>query len=421
MVEAQWLAAGVAYSRKFHAARDAPTTLTIGGVPCADVICWPYLRGEECSCGGTRAHVFRNGCGRAVNSALSAQAAPCRHGATCKRGVHPTADDVRRELSAWWRATHGGEPEFAHAAVAAAAPPPDASRSTTSAAGASASRRCTLPAARLLELLSIHASDSPHIEKFLAEPCFAAMVGDDRVRRLFEMRSRVKEMGEAYSVLQQLRALVAEGTAAGTCGADGEGLTIIDACSGRGMGPTLLSYALPSARVLMIDANANMELSHVAARPNLAFLRADLYAASTVAAIAAEARAARACVVTGMHLCGALSPKLIDIAVAVEDVDALVLCPCCLKGAHGAAVARAAEERGTDAYDTLMETLQAICEREVAGVPGVSLRVVRDEHMISPRNCFLLMRRPPRPAGAEVAAFARCEPCEPPESSLALS
>ena len=87
----------------------------------------------------------------------------------------------------------------------------------------------------------------------------------------------------------------------------------------------------------------------------------------------------------------------------------------CLKGAHGAAVARAAEERGTDAYDTLMETLQAICEREVAGVPGVSLRVVRDEHMISPRNCFLLMRRPPRPAGAEAAAAARCEPCEPPE------
>ena len=90
----------------------------------------------------------------------------------------------------------------------------------------------------------------------------------------------------------------------------------------------------------MIDANANMELSHVAARPNLAFLRADLYAASTVAAITAEARAARACVLTGMHLCGALSPKLIDVAVAVEDVDALVLCPCCLKGAHGAAVAR---------------------------------------------------------------------------------
>ena len=81
MVEAQWLAAGVAYSRKFHAARDAPTTLTIGGLPCADVICWPYLRGEECLCDGKLAHIFRNGCGRAVNSALSAQAAPCRHGA----------------------------------------------------------------------------------------------------------------------------------------------------------------------------------------------------------------------------------------------------------------------------------------------------------------------------------------------------
>ena len=58
------------------------------------------------------------------------------------------------------------------------------------------------------------------VAAFLAEPCFAAMVGDDRVRRLFEMRSRVKEMGEAYSVLQQLRALVAELTIAGTRGAD---------------------------------------------------------------------------------------------------------------------------------------------------------------------------------------------------------
>ena len=52
---------GVAYSRKFHAARDAPTTLTIGGLPCADVICWPYLRGEECLCDGKLAHIFRNG------------------------------------------------------------------------------------------------------------------------------------------------------------------------------------------------------------------------------------------------------------------------------------------------------------------------------------------------------------------------
>lgn len=35
--------------------------------------------------------------------------------------------------------------------------------------------------------------------------------------------------------------------------------------------------------------------------------------------------------VVGMHLCGALSPRLIDLVVAVESIDAMVLCPCCLK------------------------------------------------------------------------------------------
>ena len=70
MSERPWLAAGVEYARKFRSARDAGTSLTIGGVACADVICWSFLRAPdaECGCGGRLAHVFPGACGRAVTA-----------------------------------------------------------------------------------------------------------------------------------------------------------------------------------------------------------------------------------------------------------------------------------------------------------------------------------------------------------------
>ena len=116
------------------------------------------------------------------------------------------------------------------------------------------------------------------------------MLADERLRALLAMRSRVKELSEACSVCEQVRALVGADTVA----AGGEGAVVLDVCSGKGLGATLLSYMLPKGRVVMLDANGEMELAHVAARPNLSFRHADIFSAQLPAVVREEAAGAKA-------------------------------------------------------------------------------------------------------------------------------
>jgi hypothetical protein len=150
----------------------------------------------------------------------------------------------------------------------------------------------------------------------------------------------------------------------------------------------LLSYFFPDARVVMLDANGSMDLSHVAGRENVRFWHCDLFGDSAVRAIREtietenredagfftkktkktpfrrRRRRRRFRVLLGMHLCGALSPRLIDLAFGLDDVDGLVLCPCCVKGGLGGACRRAAKARKVSPYVVLCETLRRVCEEE---------------------------------------------------------
>ena len=77
-------------------------------------------------------------------------------------------------------------------------------------------------------------------------------------------------------------------------------------------------------------------------------------------------------------------------------------------------------------YDVLLETLQAICAREIAATaaagqaaPALSIKV--DRSMLSPKNAFVLVTKPS--AGLSVAAAApsgadpRTNPCTEQDSS----
>ena len=154
---------------------------------------------------------------------------------------------------------------------------------------------------------------------------------------------------------------------------DGRGVVVVDVCSGKGFAATLLSFLLPrGARVLMADANGDMELSHVAARPNVSFAHVDVFAPSCLTAIRAALDASQRdlddqddgqdrppegcstgsaprprsssssssvvseCVLVGVHLCEASRQRLLDLAVGLAPrCRGLVLCPCCLRGALG--------------------------------------------------------------------------------------
>eukprot|EP00966_Prymnesium_polylepis_P038186 885318-Prymnesium_polylepis.1 len=357
-VEAPWLAAGVQYQRKFASAR-APSSegasssdeLLLGGKPCAALLCWPYIKGADtCGCQGTLAHVLRGACGRAINGALgrcASKTVACR-GVNCRAALHPTAEDIRAALGAWWQETKGEPPVFALAASqrqprshGTSAAKGERSAASAAEGGGGTPARCTLPAARVVELLRAHEADSPYIAAFLEAPYLQSMLDDESLRALLAMRSRVKEVSEAFSVCEVVRSVAGAERIQG----GGEGMVVFDVCSGKGLGATLLSFLLPKGKIVMLDANGHMELSHVQARPNLSFRHLDIFSDGAPALLREEAAGASFVMALGMHLCGALSPRLIDLAVAVDAIDAMALCPCCLKGSHGKAVAHAAKAR----------------------------------------------------------------------------
>ena len=207
----------------------------------------------------------------------------------------------------------------------------------------------------------------------------------------------------------------------------GPGPVIFDACSGRGVTAALLSFWFPDATIVMMDSNGAMDLSHVRALPNrnVVFRHVDLYGASVVEVIRKETagngnysdggkglqKRRRTAVLVGTHLCGALSPRLIDLCFGLDEVDGMVLCPCCIKGQLGGDCMRAAKKRGVSAYVVLCETFARLCEREVGlegagtreevGVgevgfdPGTvgSVSVRADPGVCSPVNCFITVAK----------------------------
>ena len=76
---------------------------------------------------------------------------------------------------------------------------------------------------------------------------------------------------------------------------------------------------------VMMDANGAMDLSHVQSLPNrnVVFRHVDLYGASVVETIKKETggpHAGSVVVLVGTHLCGALSPRLIDLCFGMDEV-----------------------------------------------------------------------------------------------------
>ena len=421
---------------------------TLDGIAATTLVCWPYVTARgPCPCGGALAHICAAACGGAVNAALGG-----RH--VCRKKAcpleHPSPEDVRSALEAWWLATHGRAPVWsvvpppavdstghlkppALKTVSTGTADPKNARSveTSSASAPSHSaqtmvanrdeqRRCTVPVDVQLERLRRHSSESISLTRFLSEPFLDAILGEEALRMLLAMRKCAKEVGttdaqmrrahvhatgvpprhehepehepepetrmcalslgarvhvrtyympiyvcacagdgglwrgctgdacpyvlhahlrvhvqvtEAYGAAAQAISLL---RALGRSGDQGEGAVLLDVCSGKGLTAVLLSFLLPEASIILFDSNPDMDLAHVAVRPNLRFEPLDLFAVGALRTVDAAAATGSACVAIGTHLCGALSPRLIDLALRAPAVHGLVLSPCCLRGALGA-------------------------------------------------------------------------------------
>lgn len=234
-------------------------------------------------------------------------------------------------------------------------------------------------------------------------------------------------MSEAYGAAAHAIRLL---QASGRCGDRGAGAVLLDVCSGKGLTAVLLSFLLPEAQCVLLDSNGAMDLGHVARRPNLRFEQLDLFGSAARAALDAAAQGGACCVAIGTHLCGALSPRLLDLARRVPRIDGLVLSPCCLRGALGAKIGKAGRARRVDPYRLLVDVLAALAvddEAQLAhgsqslgrGEDGdggdaarpPSVSVVWDAAVLSPKHAFIILSKDldvvPCPPFA-----APCEECD---------
>lgn len=190
-------------------------------------------------------------------------------------------------------------------------------------------------------------------------------------------------------------------------------VVVFDLCSGKGFSAVVASRRFGSrCEVHMVDANEKMDLSHLKGEPRIRFHGMDVYDARLDALVkeAREDAETSRVVIVGVHLCGDLSRRAIEL-FARHRVDVLVLSPCCLvrevrphkrpHGTFGYGLPKVVRRFGGDAYDLWAKLLYATVPSHV----GDDFAVVRktmsiDEHVMGEKNRFITARRV-SPADAE--------------------
>lgn len=212
-------------------------------------------------------------------------------------------------------------------------------------------------------------------------------------------KSLRKEITEAMAASRFAREELEAMTAAG----DGRrAVVVFDLCSGKGLTAAVCAEALPDVReVVMVDNDGRMMLKHLESEPLVRFRRMDVYDEGVGVMMAAARESGARIVLTGVHLCGELSRRAVELFSRYGDV--LILSPCCLvrelragkrrNGTFGYGLPRLAKRLGGDSYDLWTKLLASIVPTHVGEGFRVRKRVVTDENMMTEKNRFIILRR----------------------------
>jgi hypothetical protein len=178
---------------------------------------------------------------------------------------------------------------------------------------------------------------NPYVVAFAGSAAFAGLIAQSKYHRCYTTKALRKEVSESWSVLAAVREVM---SAAGL-GAD-ERVCIVDLCAGKSLTTALLELELPAALVVAVDVITELMTPHFSGRAR--YLRADVFDSGftvrlrrALAQITADnpssssgAEAPVPVIVCGMHLCGALSARAVDLLGELPQAVGIVLSPCCM-------------------------------------------------------------------------------------------
>jgi hypothetical protein len=169
-----------------------------------------------------------------------------------------------------------------------------------------------------------------HLMRFAAAPYLTCLLREPQLDGMWRRQSKSlrKELIEGYALIESLQSVPAEAPS-----------VIVDLCCGKGFASVLMAQEFPHALILMFDANEAIKPNAVVFS-NVRYHTADIHDAGFAAKLRSLIDAAlrkrpsppRAlrCVAVGMHLCGSLSPRAIELFEQTDLLDGLILAPCCL-------------------------------------------------------------------------------------------
>ncbi|CAK0874716.1 unnamed protein product [Prorocentrum cordatum] len=225
----------------------------------------------------------------------------------------------------------------------------------------------------------------------LLHPHFHPLNDDEKLR---------KKLTQSLGVLQALEQLVP----------DLDGWHVIDLCSGKSLTSTLVALQHPTVTVTAVDRLSQAHLPHwtEAGLDNALYKRLDVMAEDFMDQLAnTVAASGRPVAVLGMHLCGSLSERAVEVFQTMPLVRACILSPCCLPPLHKAPPSVAPLYRTGAQDDEQYHAWCAHLERSLGAGNGVSVASRQIEEMLTIKSTVLSASKPPlSPAEAAEAAAA---------------
>ena len=174
------------------------------------------------------------------------------------------------------------------------------------------------------------------------------MACNDGVRKVFNHKSLKKEVTESMAMLFALKKTLTKKFSGNVEKASDEEdvfdlevlkrhqFTFYDICSGRGIASIIFRLFFPNSRVIMVDFNQsiNLEFLQASELSSIEFHHFDIYrpefAEFLVSSTSQDVANGSVSGIFGMHLCGQLSVRLIDLFNNISTIPILVIFPCCM-------------------------------------------------------------------------------------------
>jgi hypothetical protein len=125
-----------------------------------------------------------------------------------------------------------------------------------------------------------------------------------------------KEISESCAILKALE------------GVKSQQLQLIDLCSGSSLTTTLFGILFPESKAVAVDMLSKEFAPHYL-KDNLSYLQADINKEAFVSTLQKNHMGDDGAVLVGMHLCGDLSIRAIEIFETLPQIKVIILSPCC--------------------------------------------------------------------------------------------